>query len=222
MATVGGFNRRLPTIVNLAAWYRYRIGVTSISGVCSQWADQSGAMRHLVQATADSRPAVNSDGSLTFDGTDDYLQATFTLVQPCTIYLAYRQLASTSGDIIFDGATANCRLAQSTANAITISAGSSLSDSTTIGIGANGITACVFDSTDSVMQNAGGAASSTTTGDASTNDPGGITLGAARTPANYANIRVYEMAVYSEAHDATTRLAIMRYLGRIASVGGIT
>ncbi|MGB7587490.1 MAG: hypothetical protein WBM00_02150, partial [Solirubrobacterales bacterium] len=81
--------------VSLAAWYRYRIGLTNINGACSEWADQSGNMRPLLQATASNRPTIRSDGSLLFDGVDNYLQAAFTLVQPFTIYLAFQQVSWT-------------------------------------------------------------------------------------------------------------------------------
>ena len=209
--------------VNMAAWYRFRTGVTNISGACSSWADQSGNMRHLLQATAASRPAVNSDGSLTFDGVNDYLQATFTLVQPCTIYLGFQQLTWTSGDALFDGATGVAKVTQKTSSPqLALDAGSALSNDSTIALNTRGAIACVLNSTSSVYQAAGGAASVTTTGDASTGNPGGITLGALQAPGNYGNITVYEMIVYSVAHDAATRLQILRYMGRIAHVGGIT
>lgn len=208
---------------SLAAWYRFRIGMTNVNGACSSWADQSGNTRPLLQSSASLRPSINSDGSLTFDGTAQYMQATFTLVQPCTIYLAFQQITWTSGDGIFDGATGVAKVTQHTGTPkLAMDAGSGLTDSSTIAVGSPGVIACVFNSTTSVYQAAGGAASVTTTGDASTGNPGGITLGALQAPGNYGNIRVWEMIVYSVAHAAADRLPIMRYLGRIAQVGGIT
>lgn len=208
--------------INLAAWYRYRIGLTNISGACSAWADQSGNMRPLLQATAASRPTINSDGSLTFDGVDDVLAATFTLAQPLTFYIAFQQLSWTSTDVILDGVTATVKLSQETASpGIIANAGSALAVDNTIKVGSNGVACFVANSTSSVYQAGGGAASVTTSGDASTNAAGGITLGASRTPDKWANIRVYELAAYSVAHDATTRLRVMRYLSRVAQVGGI-
>lgn len=209
--------------VNLAAWYRYRIGMTNVSGACSSWADQSGNTRPLLQATASARPTILSDGSLSFDGIAQYMQATFTLVQPCTIYLAFQQLSWTSGDGVLDGATGATKVTQHTGSPkLAMDGGSALADDATIALNVPGAIACVFNSTSSVYQAAGGAASVTTTGDASTNNPGGITLGALQAPGNFGNIRVYEMCVYSVAHDAPTRLQVLRYLGRIANVGGIT
>lgn len=216
-------HRNLTFRVNLAAWYRYRIGLTNISGACSSWADQSGNTRPLLQATAANRPTINSDASLTFNGTTHSMAAAFTLIQPCSIYLAFQQLTWTSGDVIFDGSSGTVKVSQATTSSgLTANAGSSLSNNTTIALTTNGVACFVANSTSSVYQAAGGAASVTVTGDANTNNPGGITLGADRTPANNANIRVYEMLVYSVAHDAATRLQILRYLGRIANVGGVT
>lgn len=209
--------------VSLAAWYRYRIGITNINGACSSWADQSGNMRPLLQSTAANRPTVNSDGSLTFDGSASYMQATFTLAQPFTIYLAFKPISWTLNDVILDGVTASTTLTQSaTTPGITAAAGSNLTANTTIAVGSKGVCCFVGNGTSSRYQAAGGAASVTVTGDAGSNDPGGLTLGASQTPTGYANIQVYELIAYSVAHDATTRLQVMRYLGRVAQVGGIT
>lgn len=209
--------------VSQQAWYRYRIGLTNINGACSSWADQSGNMRPLVQATAAARPTILSDGSLSFDGSNDALAAAFTLSQPYTIYLAFQQLTWTSGDVVFDGSTGTVKVSQATGSpGLTANAGSSLTNSTTIALNQPGVIAFVGNSTSSVYQAAGGAASVTTTGDAGTNNAGGLTLGSDRSGANFANIRVYEMIAYSVAHDATQRLQVMRYLGRICQCGGIT
>lgn len=218
-----GMRPNLPVRVSLAAWYRYRIAVTNINGAASAWADQSGNMRPLLQATATNRPSVLSDGSILFDGSDNYMQATFTLAQPFTVYLAFQPVTHTNNDVIFDGVTATTTLSQdTTTGTYDINAGTALAYTGTIVAGTNGVIATVFNTTTSVIQGANGAASTTVEGDANTNDAGGITLGASRTPGSYSNIRVFEMAVYSVAHDAQTRLNILRYMGRIAQVGGIT
>lgn len=213
----------LPVRVNLAAWWRYRTAVTAINGAASQWDDQSGNMRHLLQATAAARPTVLSDGSLSFDGSNDFMQATFTLVQPCTVYLAFQQLSWTVNDSIFDGVSGTCQVFQNSSSPIlTANAGTSLGTDATIALNTPGVLCFVANGATSVYQAAGGAASVTTSGNAGAGNGGGITLGATNVPGNFANIRVYEMAVFSVAHDAPTRLATMRYMGRVASCGGIT
>lgn len=220
--TVKGNSDNIPVRYGLAAWYRYRRGITNVSG-CSSWADMSGNSRPLLQATAANQPSIMSTGELLFDGTNDYLQATFTLIQPCTIYLLFRQPTWTSGDVIFDGATGTVKATQSSGTqGIVANAGSALSAGTAIGLDSYGVLSTVFNGTGSVYQSAGGGPSVTITGDAGAGNPGGITLGATQAPGNYANIGVREMAVYSVAHDAPTRLNILRYLSKIASsVGGV-
>ena len=213
----------LPVRVNLAAWYRYRVGVTNISGAASAWADQSGNNRPLLQATASARPSVRSDGALVFDGSNDAMAAAFTLAQPLTIYLAFQQLTWTSGDILLDGSTGTVKVSQATGSpGLTANAGSSLTNNTSIPLTSPGVFAFVANGTSSVYQAAGGAASVTVTGDAGANTAGGITLGSDRSAGNFSNIAVFEMAVYSVAHDAPTRLSILRYLARKAHVGGVT
>lgn len=212
----------MPTRTNLAAWYRYHVGIINTAGNCTQWLDQSGNGRHLLQATTALGPMVKSDGSLLFNGTTQYMQATFTLVQPYTVYMALTQVSSTNGSIIFDGVTANARLSQGAANAVSVNAGSSFATDTTMPVGAGpGVVCCVFNNASSVLQTGGGAASVTTTGTAGANNPGGITVGASRVPGNYSNIIVNEIAVFSAAHDAQTRLWMLRYMARIASLGGV-
>lgn len=219
-----GVKNNTPVTPNLAAWYRYRKGITVTDGGVSAWADASPNTRPLLQATAANRPIMLSDGTILFDGTNDYMQATFTLAQAFSIYLLFRQVTWTNGDVIIDGVTADARLAQNTSTpGIAANAGSGLTVDNTIPVGAGfGVAAFIANGASSVYQAGGGAQSVTTSGNAGANSAGGITLGAARTPANYANIGVRELIVYSEAHDATTRLRIMRYLGALASsVGGI-
>lgn len=221
--TIKGVIDTIPVQANLAAWYRYRRGITNQSGA-SAWADYSGLGRNLLQASAALRPAIASDGTLIFDGSNDTMTAAFTLAQPCSIYALFQQITWTSGRIILDGSTGTAKLTQSSGTqGIVANAGSSLAAGTAIGLGTQfGVAAIVWNGTSSVYQNAGGGPSVTITGDAGAGTPGGFTIGSDRSGANNANIGVREIAIYTGAHDATTRLRIMRYLGHLnASVGGI-
>lgn len=218
----GRSSNNIPTRVNLAAWYRYHIGMTNVGGFCSSWADQSGNGRDLVQATASARPVILSDGSLQFDGANDFLQAAFTLPQPLTIYLAFMQLSWTSGDVIFSGATAEVQVAQNTSSpGLAANAGSGLTVSNTIPVNARGVCCFVANGTSSVYQAGGGSFSVTTTGSGGANAAGGFTLGADSSEANWSNIRVFEAAIFSVAHDANTRLQLLRYMARQGQVGGV-
>lgn len=219
---VSGTKDNIPIRYGLEAWYRFNRGITN-TGNCSAWADFSGNQRPLLQATAANQPAIRPNGSIAFDGVASFMQATFTLIQPCTIYLLMAQPGWTSGKIMLDGSTGTAKLTQSSGTqGIVANAGSALSAGTAIGIGTYGVVAVVFNGANSVYQSAGGGPSVTITGDAGTGNPGGITIGADRSAANFARVNFREIAVYSQAHDATTRLNMLRYMGRIySSVGGV-
>lgn len=220
---VKGANDNVPIRVNLAAWYRFRRGITNASG-CSVWYDYSGNQRPLLQATASLRPSLLSSGELLFDGVSQTMAAAFALIQPYTLYMLFRQVTWTSGKIIVDGNTGTAKITQSSGTqGLVANAGSSLSAGTAIGLGTNyGALCTVFNSTNSVYQSAGGGPSVTITGDAGTGNPGGITIGSDRSGGNPANIGVREVVIYTGAHDAPTRLSMLRYLSRIASsVGGV-
>ncbi len=227
MGAVGGSKRNIPVRVNLAAWYRFNNGITNQSGA-SVWADSSGNSRPLLQATAALRPRIFSSGAIITDGTNDYMQAAFTLIQPFTVYMLFRQSTWVSGGFVFDGATGTTKVTQASSSPqLTMDGGSALTANAAAVIGSAGVSsvmACVFNGANSVFQVAGGGPSVTVTGDAGAGNPGGITIGASRSPGNYGNIVYREIAIYSQAHDATTRLRILRYLGSGlgARCGGIS
>jgi len=212
-----------PLFVSLAAWYRNKTGITNISGKCSSWADASNNSRPLLQGTAANRPTVNSSGALVFtNAASNTMSATFTLAQPFTVYIAFSAQSWTSGRFIFDGKTAATQLTQTGSTpGLAFNAGSALATSTTLALNQNGVVCCVANGASSVYQVGGGASAVTTTGNAGANAAGGFTLGSSRTPANSSNITVYEVLIYSVAHGAQDRLNTLRYLSRIASVGGV-
>ncbi|MFA6536151.1 MAG: LamG-like jellyroll fold domain-containing protein [Candidatus Paceibacterota bacterium] len=81
------------------------------------WYDQSGNGRNTVQATTANQPQIVSSGALltgsngrpkmTFDGSTDYLMATWTQAQPETVMLVFNPISWTSADGVFDGTTFN-------------------------------------------------------------------------------------------------------------------
>lgn len=218
-----GSNPHPPVQVNMAAWYRYRQGIINTNGGVSTWKDMTNQGRDLVQASAASRPTLLSDGTLSFDGSNDALAVAFTLIQPFTIYLLFQQVSFTVGDVLLDGSTGTTKLSQVTGSpALAMNGGSALANSSTALIGSWAAAAMVFNSTTSVYQVGGGAAPVTTSGDANTNNAGGLTLGSDRSAANFANILVREVMIYSVAHDAQTRVWTLRYLQGVGgSLGGV-
>lgn len=208
-----------PDTGSLAGWWRYGVGITESSRLVSQWNDQSGNGRHLKQPTGTNQPSLQDDGSILFDGIDNYLKCdAFTLNQPETVYMLGRQVTWTDLDYLFDGeasastmgmqqrtATPSIRLITSTATALV----------TAWILNTYAVLACVFNSASSVIQ----VNSTASTGlDAGTTNAGGFTLGARGDLASFGNIQVKEVMVYSVAHNSDQRAAIISYLAR---VGGL-
>ena len=199
------------------AWYRYGVGLTDAGGgLCSAWADQSGNGNNLVQATGGNQPAIQADNSILFDGVDNFMQAAFTLNQPCAYYFLGKQITWTSGDRILDGVAGTVIINQSgSGTSLAISAGVGLPFSVDPGLDTYFVACAVFNGASSVAQ----LNTSSATGDAGAANPGGVTVGSARTGgAQWSNIQVKEVIIFAAAHDATTRARVIRYL---AAVGGI-
>jgi hypothetical protein len=87
------------------------------SDVTTTATDLSGNGNNITQSTAANRPvytslAENGLPCVQFTAaSDEFLQGTFTLNQPCTIWGVFK--SATSGGTIFDGEAATCKLYQS-------------------------------------------------------------------------------------------------------------
>lgn len=200
-----------------AAWYRYGIGLTDAgAGACSAWADQSGNGRDLT-AAGSARPTIQADKSLLFDGVANVLtNAGYTLNQPCSAYLLFRQVTSTSGDRIISGIAATAVIQQTAVSArlqLFCTAGAPNNDN--LALNTYGAVCAVFNGASSLIQVNN---TSATTGDPGSNNPGGFSLGASTAGSSASNIQVKEAIVFAGAHSADTRTRIIRYL---SSVGGL-
>lgn len=201
-----------------AAWYRYGVGITSAGALVSAWADQSGNGRNLLQATGTNQPTLDTDNSILFDGSDNFLKTdAFTLNQPETIYLLAKQVTWTIADSLFDGnASAGGKIRQgSVTPGLLLNAGSSTADLATPAVGAFSVITTIFNGASSGMSvNTG----TFTTGNAGANNLGGITLASGGGAIQYANVAFKEVIVFPAAHDAATRLRVIQYL---MQVGGL-
>lgn len=199
------------------AWHRFNNLLTVVSGAVSSWGDFSGNKRPLLQATASLRPLVQTDGSLLFDGSNDYMAATFTENQPTTLYLLCRQVTWTSGDYISDGVTANSgAIIQTTGSPqLNLHAGSSVAGNSGLAVNTYGILTAIFNGASSSLRVNKLAP---TTGDPGSGNMGGITLGADGAGANNGNIQVKEQIMFTSSHDLNTQGQVIAYL---SSVGGL-
>lgn len=200
-----------------AAWFPFGVGITSAAGAVSQWDDQSGNGRHLKQATATNQPTLEADGSITFDGVDNFLKCdAFTLDQPETVYLLFKQITWTSTERIFSGnALSSGDLVQLTSTPqIGLFAGTATS-LVSMTLDAYGVIAGVFNGASSSIQlNSGTPA----TGNCGAANMGGFTLGASGAPGGWANIQVKEVIIFAAAHDSTQRAAVIKYLMRLGGL----
>ena len=94
----------MTTISNLVLWLKAGVGITSSSGLVSQWNDQSTSGSHAVQATAGYKPLLialpSNYPAIAFDGIDDYLYTPLILAtgaNPRTIVVAYKAMYSSGG-----------------------------------------------------------------------------------------------------------------------------
>lgn len=209
-----------PPLTDMAAWFVYGAGITVTGAGVSQWSDQSGNARHLLQGTDTNRPALQADGSILFDGVDNYLKcSTFTFAQPETIYLLFKQVTWTASDYIFDGNTLNSgECIQSTSSPIiVVGAASTIGGNGNLAVDTYGVLSVVISGASTLSQ-----VNNTTavTGNSGLGDMAGFTLGGKGNAANaFGNIQVKEVILYSGAHDATTRAQVINYLAR---VGGLS
>lgn len=184
-------------VPNLAAWYVAGVGQTNVSGACSAWADQSGNGRTLSQGTAANRPAIQTDGSLLFDGTNDYMEtATFAVSQPFTIYLVFKQITYTDLDTIYDslGVSYTALYQRAPSPNITMYCTADGPVTSTLPVGTLGLHRAFFNGAASTAQLNDTAV---TTGNPGATAMDGITLGARNDLANFANIQVWEYILIS-------------------------
>lgn len=204
--------------LNPAAWFRFQQGITASAGLVSQWSDQSGNARHLLQASGPAQPVLQTDLSILFDGVAQAMAtAGFTFSQPLTIYLLAKQVTWTNLDLAFDGLTGAVQLRQNTSSPnVTLNAGSILGDNSGWAVNTYAVLASVFNGVSSALQINNGAPM---TGDAGASNAGGFTLGSSRAASTFANIQVKEVILFPAAHDAATRATVVSYL---ATFGGIS
>jgi len=92
-----------PSLITTALWLDAADAstITTVSGAVSQWNDKSGNGRHATQSTSSNRPAytnagLNSCNVLTFDGTDDWLGITNSLLSSQLSFSWYAVAARSS------------------------------------------------------------------------------------------------------------------------------
>lgn len=210
-------------IVNLrpSAWYRSGRGYTvGAANAVSMWSDFTSNARHVLQSTGANQPILQADGSLLFDGTNDFMQIAFTLVQPTTLYMLVKQSTWTSGDIFCDGFTASSGQILQTGStpSLSISAGTTACANAGLALATYGVLSAVFSGTQSTLAvNKGAPAAAATT--AGTTPMAGFTLGGDSSGANNANMQVKEILIFQASHNQTTQYQVINYLSQVGGLG---
>jgi hypothetical protein len=151
------------------------------------------------------------------DGSDDYNRSPlYSGAQPVTRFTVASQSSWTSGDYLWDGASAanaGAIIQTTSTPQINMSAGSSVAANTTLALKTRSIVTEVINGASSSLQVNNATA---TTGSAGANNPNGSTLGAsgASTAANFGNLVIQERIEYAGAMTAAQIAAVKLYLAR--------
>ncbi len=194
-------------------WVRANEGQTVTGAGVSTWADQSGNGRDLLQTVDTNRPALQADGSVLFDGVDNYLvRAVLAIAQPFTVYLCGYQVTWLDGSGVFDKASgANFTAIYNNGGSPNIRQFCTIDGDLNPGwaLGANAVVTATFNGASSLL---GVNAAAEVNGNPGATGLTGITLGARGDLGSFANVRVYELLVRSVADSAVTKALIQRYL----------
>jgi hypothetical protein len=198
------------------AYFRHNSGITVTGAGVSQWDDATGLGHHLLQGTDSARPAKQSDGSILFNGTSHFLKtAAFTLNQPTTVVIVFKQVSWTSNDFVYDGEGLNVgALAQLNAGAspqLVVNAGGASAANSNLAVGSVGVAYAVYNGASGVF---GINRTAELTGNYGSANMGGFAIGKRgdATASNYSNIQVYEAALFPSALSAADRARLAAYM----------
>jgi len=206
-------------LLSLKLWTRFNSGITVTGAGVSQWNDQSGNGNHLKQGTDTNRPSEEADGSILFDGVDNFLKAdAFTLIQPEYVYILGRQVTWTSTDRLFDGNANNSGNLNQTGVSpdLNMYAGAVVGANNDLSLGSYGVISAAFNGASSSLKINNGTAA---TGNVGTANMGGFVLGANGNSTQWSNIQIKEVIILSATPSTAIDLQIINYLAR---VGGLS
>jgi hypothetical protein len=219
--TTGIYNPYLRTFVvqeNLVAWYRYKTSILSDVNGVNTWKDISGMGNDLLQSVISSRPQLQSDGSIHFNGTSQYLRAVFGLSQPSTVYFLGSQERGAASGIIWDGSTDDSMALQkaflvlNNDNSVSIRSPNQVADNSGWPFNTEAVICAVFNAANSLLR----INNLTTTGNPGSSAANGFTLGVLGGLGGFfGNFKVKEIAIFSVAHDTSTQNTVMGYLSHV-------
>lgn len=196
------------------------------SNIVSRWNDKLLSGRDLLQADASKQPLF-IDNAIRFNGSDEFMQASFTQAQPRYVYLVIKQLAWGATRYIFDGAlsSSNVLVQHTSTPKLAAYAGTFSSDSAELPLNKWGIVRVKFNGASSELIVDNNAKISGNFGAATS---AGLCLGSAANGSfGFANFKIKEFISRANADDDATSAIIYDYLKRkyitqITSVGDST
>ena len=189
------------------------IGVT-VSGTVTKWADQSGNGNDAVPlATGPTRTAsdasYNGYPSLVFSGSNNGLISSFSVSQPDTVYIVGETAVQAGSNALLDGGGAGRQILTRFTTGTIVSYAGTVLDST-IDRHTPTVFSAVFNgASSSIYLNSTTAAITGNAGTGALNSPcfGGIVSDAL-------NGKMAAAAIFTGAHDATTRIRVMTFLSK--------
>jgi hypothetical protein len=205
-----------PGTLSPVAWYKPEtLSALSDGASVTSWPDSSGNSHAAANGNSSQQPIYktaiqNGKAVVRFDGTNDILSTgAFTLNRPTHIFIVCVWRTSTADSTAIDGvAAAQCLIRQQGTRTINLFAGADLN-------GPASVTdvwrqyAILSNSTTSEIRVDGGSA---TTGNAGTQNAGGIVMGARSGPSSPGAVDIGEVIVFSSALNTTDRQNVEGYL----------
>lgn len=191
--------------------------ITLVAGVVSSWTDLTGLGHHLAQGTAANRPtpqtdAINGHDGIRCDGSNDFLTVAFALNQPATLFQLVKcvtiGVAVTNDWLVDGGVLGTCLILQDSSPLFTVSAGAGLTSATRQADNVYAYWISKFAGASSVHRANGAQLLS---GNASTNNPGGLSIGASQSGLRPSNTEWAELAQYSVATSAAVDARLEAY-----------
>lgn len=205
-----------------ARWDNLTIRLPANGDPLKTWLDVSGFGNSASQTTPTKQPTykanyVNGRAAVEWDGSNDSLKASFTLIQPCTVVLAVQVATWALNTYVCGGASAintNDLYMSPTTPKVSLYAGVDLAGSTGPTVGAWAVVSYELNGSSSTIRLNGTQIAS---GNAGTGTPTGITLGSDANGNSNGNVRFTRALVYGKLLPAAQLNKIERSLG--AAIG---
>lgn len=180
------------------------------------WPDQSGNGHDAVQPTVASQPAIVS-GALAgkqgrlFDGVDDQIATiNIDLVQPLSYFIVYAFSSPPSTEqVLVDGSSQEVAILAKSTGVLSFYAGGFQDSSVQVGDVPNVTSFTLLTGNLNGYQNGVAVIS----GNAGTNNPGGIIIGAGSGGVLFASATIYEILIYPSVLSDSDRKSVQSYLG---------